>query len=70
MVEPYKKLYTVKEAAGILLVNANTVRDFIHKGELIALKLGALKIRGTDLEKFIEKYPAFNPEMMESRTEE
>ncbi|WP_097002690.1 helix-turn-helix domain-containing protein [Lacrimispora amygdalina] len=70
MIEPYKKIYTVKEAAEVLLVNSDTVRGFIRKGELIGLKLGALKIRGTDLEAFIEKYPAYNPEIMESSTEE
>ena len=56
MVEPYKPLYTVKEASEILLVNTDTVRDFIRKGELKALKLGAMKIRGTDLEAFIENH--------------
>lgn len=70
MIEPYKKIYTVKEAAEVLLVNSDTVRGFIRKGELIGLKLGKLKIRGTDLEAFIEKYPAYNPEIMESSTEE
>lgn len=65
MVEPYKKLYTVSEVSKILLVNQNTVRDFINTGELIALKLGALKVRGTDLEKFIEKYPAYSPSQLE-----
>lgn len=56
MVEPYKPLYTVKEASEILMVNADTVRDFIRKGKIKALKLGAMKIRGTDLEAFIENY--------------
>lgn len=56
MVEPYKPLYTVKEASEILMVNADTVRDFIKKGKIKALKLGAMKIRGTDLEAFIESY--------------
>lgn len=56
MVEPYKPLYTVKEASEILMVNADTVRDFIKKGKIKALKLGAMKIRGTDLEAFIENY--------------
>lgn len=60
MVEAYKPLYTVKEASEILLVNADTVRTLIHKGELIALRLGSTKIRGTDLEKFIEQYPVSN----------
>jgi excisionase family DNA binding protein len=70
MVEQYKPLYTVKEVAKLLFINADTVYALIRKGELIALKLGALKIRGTDLEKFIEKYPAYNPQLEESKTKE
>ena len=69
MIEPYKKIYTVREAAQVLLVNEDTMRGFIRRGEFIALKLGSLKIRGTDLEAFIDKYPAYNPEITESRTE-
>lgn len=56
MVEPYKPLYTVREAAEVLMMNEESVRVFIRKGELKALKLGAMKIRGTDLEAFIENY--------------
>ena len=58
MVEPYKPLYTVKEVAQILLVNTDSVYAFIRKGELKSLKLGARKVRGTDLEAFIENYTA------------
>lgn len=53
----YKPLYTVKEVAGILLVNVNTVYDIMNRGELPYLRLGSRKIRGSDLEKFIESYP-------------
>lgn len=58
MVEPYKPLYTVKEASKVLKVNTDSVYDLIKKRELPALRLGAMKIRGSDLERFIEKYPA------------
>lgn len=58
MVEPYKPLYTVKEASKVLKVNADSVYDLIRKRQLPALRLGAMKIRGSDLERFIEKYPA------------
>lgn len=58
MVEPYKPLYTVKEASKILKVNTDAVYDLIRKKQLPALRLGAMKIRGSDLERFIEKYPA------------
>lgn len=68
MIEPYKPLYKIKEAAAILLVSHNTVYEMIRKGELKALKLGDMKIRGTDLEAFIEKYPVCNPEIMDRET--
>lgn len=58
MVEPYKPLYTVKEASKLLKVNTDSVYDLIKKRQLPALRLGAMKIRGSDLERFIEKYPA------------
>jgi excisionase family DNA binding protein len=53
----YKALYTVKEVSEILMVGINTVYDLIHAKELPAMKLGQYKIRGTDLEKFINDYP-------------
>lgn len=62
MVEPYKPLYTVKEAAKILLMSPSSVYDLMNQGKLPSLKLGARKIRGSDLEKFIESYPAAMPE--------
>lgn len=65
MVQPYKPLYTVKEAAQLLLMNTDSLYTIIRKGELTALKLGSLKIRGTDLEKFIERYPAYSPYQVE-----
>lgn len=61
MVEPYKPLYTAKQAAQILLINANAVYDLMNTGQLPYLILGSgvgsRKIRGSDLEKFIESYP-------------
>lgn len=68
MVEPYKPLYTVKEASKVLKVNTDSVYDLIRKRQLPALRLGAMKIRGSDLERFIEKYPA--GEINESDQEE
>ena len=32
MVEPYKPLYTVKQAASVLLVNTDTVYRYINEG--------------------------------------
>lgn len=57
MVEPYKPIYTVKEVAGVLKVNPSKVYELIRAGKLICLRLGQIKIRGSDLEQFIMTYP-------------
>ena len=57
MVEPYKQIYTVKEAAAVLRVNVNFIYELINTGKLPYLLLGQKKIRGTDLERFIKTYP-------------
>ncbi len=62
MVAPYQPLYTVKEAAKILKVNPSKVYELINSQQLPYLLLGQKKIRGSDLERFIEKYPAVQPE--------
>lgn len=58
MVKPYEPLYTVKEAAKVLKMNVSSVYDLINQNQLPGLKLGSMKIRGSDLERFIEKYPS------------
>lgn len=58
MVEAFKPLYTVKEAAKVLKTNPNMVYDLVNSGQLPALRLGAIKVRGKDLENFINSYPA------------
>ena len=59
MVKAYKPIYKVKEVAEILMTNENYVYSLIKKGELPCLLINrAKKIRGSDLEKFIENYPA------------
>lgn len=57
MVEPYKPIYTVKEAAGVLRVNPTKVYELISTKKLPSLLLGQRKIRGSDLERFIMTYP-------------
>lgn len=57
MVEPYKPLYTAPEAAKILRINLNAVYELMNTGKLPYLLLGSKKVRGSDLERFIEKYP-------------
>ena len=62
MVAPYQPLYTVKEASQVLRVNTSKVYELINTGQLPYLLLGQKKIRGSDLEQFIEKYPVAQPE--------
>ena len=61
MVEAYKPLYTAKQTAQILLVNVATVY-----GQLPYLILGkgngSRKVRGSDLEKFIESQKPAEPQ--------
>lgn len=57
MVEPFKPIYTVKEAAKVLKVNPGKVYELINTKKLPYLLLGQKKIRGSDLEQFIIKYP-------------
>lgn len=58
MVEPYKPLYTARQTAQILLVNVATVYEMMNTGQLPYLILGkgngSRKVRGSDLERFIE----------------
>ena len=58
MIEPYKPLYTAKQTAQILLVNVATVYEMMNTGQLPYLILGkgngSRKVRGSDLERFIE----------------
>jgi len=59
----YKPIYTTKEAAEILATSRNTVGELLRKGKIPYLLLnGARKIRGSDLERFIESYPVAQPE--------
>lgn len=57
MVEPYQPIYTVKEAAKVLKVNPGKVYELINTKKLPSLLLGQKKIKGSDLERFIESYP-------------
>lgn len=55
----YKPLYKVAEVSKILLINTSAVYKLIKSGELPAIKLGEMKVRGRDLERFIDNYPAY-----------
>ena len=56
MNEPLKKLLSTREAADILGVHVQTVRQYIRRGELPAVKISPrlYKIHPEDLERFIE----------------
>ena len=62
MVKAYEPLYTVKEAAKVLKVNVSALYRLINTKQLVGLRLGSVKVRGSDLERFLEQYPALNPE--------
>lgn len=58
----YKPLYTTKEAAEVLATSRNAVYEMLKTGAIPYLRLnGSMKIRGTDLERFIETYPVESP---------
>lgn len=64
-VQEYKPIYSAKEVSKILQVSINTVYQLMNQGKLPYLVLGSKKIRGSDLERFIEKYPSEKVETTE-----
>lgn len=55
ILEPLENtLYTVEEVATVIKTNNNYVYDLIKTGHLQALKLGRLKVRKSELERFLE----------------
>ncbi len=46
-------VYTVAETAKILKVNNDAVYELIRQGKLKALRLGCLKIRKLEIERFL-----------------
>lgn len=57
MVKPYEPLYTVQEAAKVLKTSKNEVYNLINQGKLPCLIIESKKIRGMDLEAYINKHP-------------
>ena len=50
-------------------VNVAAVYQLIREKKLIGLQLGSLKVRGSDLEQFIEKHPAVDCPLVEAEEE-
>lgn len=59
-IREYAPLYSVKEVAEVLQISINSTYDLLNSGKLPYLLLGSKKVRGSDLEQFIEKYPVAN----------
>lgn len=57
MVKAYEPLYTIKEVAAVLKMNVADVYKLCNTGKLPHLQLGRIKVKGTDLERFINEYP-------------
>lgn len=54
----YQPLYRVSEVAKILKIRPADVYQLMNTGKLTYVLLGSKKIRGIDLERFINQYPA------------
>lgn len=54
-IEPLENtLYTVEEVSTVIKTNVNYVYDLIKAGHLQPLKLGRLKVRKSELERFLK----------------
>lgn len=62
MVKAYEPLYTVPEVAKVLKTNRERVYTLINTGTLPYILLGSKKVRGSDLERYINGLPAAVPE--------
>ena len=47
-------IYTVNEVAELLRTNRNYVYNEIKRGKLTAVKIGAIKIRERDLDRYLD----------------
>lgn len=54
-----KLLFSVKETSQMLYVNKNTIYDLINQGKLGYVKLGAIKIPKSEIDKFIKENTMF-----------
>lgn len=51
---PENTLYTILEVSAVIKTNTNYVYDLIKAGHLEALKLGNMKVRKSELERFLK----------------
>ena len=61
MVAEYKPIYTLPEVAEILRISKKEAYALTNSGQLPYLKIGRRKVRGRDLENFINSYPVSDP---------
>lgn len=62
-IQAYEPIYTVEETAEVLKTGTAFVYEQIRQKRIRALKLGNIKIRGTDLEAYIEAQPCIEKEV-------
>jgi len=48
-------IYTIPEVAELLRTNRNYVYNEIKKGRLTAVRIGTMKVRERDLDKYLDK---------------
>lgn len=53
-------LYTVEEVATVIKTNVNYVYSLIKAGHLEALKLGRLKVRKSEVERFLKEAEGYD----------
>lgn len=53
-------LYTVDEVATVIKTNVNYVYNLIKSGHLEALKLGRLKVRKSEVERFLKEAQGYD----------
>ena len=57
----YEPIYTAVEVAEVLKTNKQKVYEIMDQGILPYIVLGKRKVKGIDLEAFINNYPVENP---------
>jgi len=50
-----ENIYTISEVAKLLKTNKNYIYQIIKEGKLKTVKIGTLKVRESDLQKFINE---------------